>query len=450
MALFKNDVSEYVTSGRLNPARLVVTFTPVDGSPDRYAVKARVDDDGEITAGQFAARPEWRSPDASLLTSKSYPVEPQRAKVGTQLFSALFSGALSRCWAQAVERGRQPTDRGRQRGLHIIIRSSSYAVHALPWELLSDPTPTSSEYVAFSDGWSVLRDTLAPGLEATPDVRELPDPVLASDLALLVMTTSIVGVDQNADSGIINGAFPYDGVRTVPDAGPEQILDALESHAADIVHFMGIGEQSRHGRQDLLVGKPDKTAALSGKALAKTLKDASRLRLAVFAACETDQLAAQLASVIPAVIGIRGIISDTSCQAFLGGFYVALAAGATLSQAVASGRTQQLGFSQSLGDEWAQPVLFLKQDGPIVRPTSPGGDTTMTVLELGDPESQAGTEAEKTTGLLLQIKEANLGALREQWGKVEKSDAPADTPAFVQEQIDRLREEVEALRGAGG
>ncbi|GAA3688430.1 hypothetical protein GCM10023081_27210 [Arthrobacter ginkgonis] len=436
MALFKNDVSEYVTPGRVNPARLVVTFTPVQGSPDRYDVTAQVDDDGELMTGEFVARPEWRNANAPFPTSKIYPAEPPRAQLGTQLFSNLFSGALSRCWAQAVERGRQ-------RGLHILIRSSSYALHALPWELLSDPAPTSSEYVAFSEGWSVLRDVPASGEEAMPGIGA---PVPAPDLAILVMTTAVTGVNQDSDPGIIRAAFPQTpDVRTIPDAGPEQILEALEAGEAQVAHIMGTGEQTRQGWQDLVVGTPGSPTVLPGKALAKAMEDTPRLRLVVLAACETDRLAAHLAPVVPAVIGIRGIISDAGCQAFLGGLYGALAAGATLSQAVASGRTQQIGFSQSIGDEWAQPVLFLHEDGSIVRPRSHVEDTMVTVLGLRNPTTQAGTEAETAASLLLQIKEENLRALRTQWGEDRREGGQGATPAFVQKQIDHLAEEVEGM-----
>jgi hypothetical protein len=267
------------------------------------------------------------------------------------------------------------------------------------------------------------------------------------------MTTAITGVDQNSDPGIIGAAFPETpDVRTIPDAGAEQILEAIGAGEAHIAHIMGTGEQTRQGWQDLLVGTPNSPTVLPGEALAAALKGTPRLRLVVLAACETDRLAAHLAPVVPAVIGIRGIISDAGCQAFLGGLYGALAAGATLSQAVASGRTQQIGFSRSIGDEWAQPVLFLHRDGSMVTPPGHVEDAVVTVLGAGDPKTQAGTEAERAATLLLQIKEENLRALRKQWGEDRSEGEEGATPAFVQKQIDRLAEEVgslgEARRGA--
>ena len=127
MALFKNDVSEYVTPGRLDPARLVVTIRPDERDPDRHDVTARVDDDSVVATGSFVVSPEWRLQGARPTTSKVYPAEPNRAKIGAQLFSALFSGALSRCWAQAVERGRERFQAGVEQG--VVQADRSVAEH---------------------------------------------------------------------------------------------------------------------------------------------------------------------------------------------------------------------------------------------------------------------------------------------------------------------------------
>lgn len=115
MALFKNDLSEYVTPRRAGHARLVVTLEGVDGKRDAHVLTARLHGD---MIGQFIEYPDGRSPDASLLTSKISPDEAPSAKVGTQPLSAHFFTALSRSWGPTVERGQQ-------RGSQITIRSSS-------------------------------------------------------------------------------------------------------------------------------------------------------------------------------------------------------------------------------------------------------------------------------------------------------------------------------------
>ncbi|WP_404388630.1 CHAT domain-containing protein [Humibacillus xanthopallidus] len=430
MALFKNDVSEYVTAGRLDPARLVVTILPDDRDPDRHDVTAQVDDDGGIATGSFVVSPEWRLQGTRPTTSKIYPTEPNRARIGAQLFSALFSGALSRCWAQAVERGRE---RG---GLHIVIRSTSYAVHALPWELLTDPTLTSgSQYVVMSEGWSVIRDRADPD---TPAPAAPPTPLAPAEVRILALTSPINGIDQTNDPAIIRNAFPQATMSTTGNVRPGELTIALKKDDAHLVHVLGTGHRARQGWQDLVIGSTERPEVMSGKSLSSSLRESSRLRILVLAACDSDQLAAQLATTVPAVIGIRGAISDPSCLAFLGGFYAALGSGSTVAQAVASGRAQQIAFASSLGDEWAQPVLFQSEDHALVLSTS-SGDEPSSPATADTPGTH--TPQERIRLLEQTIRQANLRALREQWDPVE----PIDTPAFVQRQIDDLTAAVEAM-----
>ncbi|HET8988943.1 MAG TPA: CHAT domain-containing protein, partial [Humibacillus sp.] len=371
MALFKNDVSEFVTPGTMDPARLVVTIVPDDRDPDRHDVTARVDDDGVTATGSFVVSPEWRTQGTRPTTSKTYLAEPNRPKVGAQLFSALFSGALSRCWAQAVERGRE---RG---GLHIVIRSTSYAVQALPWELMTDPTLTSaSQYVAMSEGWSVVRDRTDPNPDA-PARAAAAEALTPSELRVLALTSSFYGIDQTNDPQIIREAFPEADLVTIADVRPSQLTQALQRDDADVAHLLGTGQRARQGWQDLVVGTAERPEVVSGRTLSKVLGGGSRLRLVVLAACDSDQLAAQIAPSVPAVIGIRGAISDASCLAFLGGFYAALGSGSTIAQGVASGRAQQVAYASSLGDEWAQPVLFQTEDNALVRVTSSGDEPAL-------------------------------------------------------------------------
>ncbi|GAA2161312.1 CHAT domain-containing protein [Humibacillus xanthopallidus] len=424
MALFKNDVSEYVTPGRPEPARLVVTIEPVDGDPDRHDVTAHVDDGAVIATGSFVVNPEWRTPGTRTPT-KSFVPEPNRPRVGAQLFSALFSGALSRCWAQAVERGRE------QGALHIIIRSTSYAVHALPWELIADPTLASgSQYVAMSEGWCVIRERPEPHPDAPAQGPEAADPLEPAQLRIIALTSSFYGIDQANDPRIIHEAFPASDLVTVPDVRSIQLTQAFQRDDVHVVHVLGTGQRARQGWQDLVIGTADRPEVVSGRTLSKVLRG-SALRLVVLAACDSDQLAAQIAPSVHAVIGIRAAISDASCLAFLGGLYSALASGATTAQAVASGRAQQVAFASSLGDEWAQPVLFQHADRALVLATSPGDSVTLPAV----PDAPDAQSPEDRVRLLEStIRQANLRALREQWDPVGE----ADTPAFVRQQLEEL------------
>ena len=149
-------------------------------------------------------------------------------------------------------------------------------------------------------------------------------------------------------------------------------------------------------------------------------------RLVVLAACDTDLVAAQLAEDLPNVIGFRGKISDEGCLAFLRGLYKALGSGSTIDQAVAAGRAQQVGFSQSLGEEWALPVVFQTDGAPLVHKEAVVERSTKprSVATAGTPEEQADS-------ILLAMKVANLTTLREQWSQVDQQNVPA----FISEQI---------------
>lgn len=165
-------------------------------------------------------------------------------------------------------------------------------------------------------------------------------------------------------------------------------------------------------------------------------EQAGELRLVVLAACDSDLIAAELAKQLRNVVGIRGGISDEGCLAFLRGLYRALGSGSTIDQAVAAGRAQQI-FSQSLGAEWALPVLFQTDRTPVVLPRD--------VPAVSPPEAQStpsvGTAEEKTDQILLQMKVSNLKMLRAQWSQVDERNLPS----FIRNQIDDLEGEVQRI-----
>lgn len=310
-------------------------------------------------------------------------------------------------------------------------------MHGLPWELLSDTTLTSSEHVAISEGWSVVRDVRerdAAGSEG----RMTPTP--RPQLAVLALTTPVPGIDQDSDVRILREAFGSPAVTARKDVDPRTLLAEIGSDTANVVHVLGSGLQGRRFAQDLALDyrNPDQVVVVTDRQLVGAAAKAQQLDLLVLAACETDQLAAQLAEVVPAVIGIRGTISNDGCQVFLSGLYHALASGSTITRAVAAGRAQQVSFSSSLGDEWAQQVLYLSSDAPLVAAVSVTQPSPEPVVLPGSASLD-----EQKNQLAVQMKRANLRALQQQWGSVE----PATIPAIVQSQIASLTRELEELTG---
>ena len=91
-----------------------------------------------------------------------------------RLFDGLFSGALRRCWAQAVEDARS-------RGLRLVVNSAESAVHALPWELLLFDRVLVNQHLGLVDGWSIVRAVPEPPPPAAPrPAREITVQVMTS------------------------------------------------------------------------------------------------------------------------------------------------------------------------------------------------------------------------------------------------------------------------------
>jgi len=427
MPLSMNDVSEYAVP-RESQARLVVEIGPSGRTGNRHPVQAWLDD-GAVSTGQFTPNPDWgHLPDAPVKSlSTVYAGDLASSTLGTQLFTALFSGGLSRCWARAVEQSR------RHAGLHVVIRSADMTVHALPWELLTDPIASSGP-VALADGWSVIREYPRPADDPVPVV----EPVATADLHVLVMTADAGGVPQGNDPKILGDSFLGADIETVPHIRHESLARALSERNRHVVHLLASGMRVRQGRPILMLGQADDRQTLRVRDFVDALAEHQNdLRLVVLAACDSDIFAADLARTVPNVIGMRGSISDDGCLAFLRGLYRALGSGSTIDQAVASGRAQQIGFSQSLGEEWSLPVLFLGDATPVVQRT-----TAAPPEKAPEPvEAPSGTVEEQVEKFLLDMKRSNLRSIRAQWGQVEEGT----TPPFIQEQIKALDDDVERI-----
>lgn len=422
MPLYEGDVSEYTTPRSTGVTRLVVEISPL--ASGARAVSARIDDEPQgstaMAAQAFDRIPT--EPARSRLRTSSGDDESGE-QVGRRLFAALFSGTLSRVWARAAERGQ------RVGGLEVVIASDDLAVHALPWELLFDPVVLAG-HVILRDRWSVTR-------RRPSNVRPAPGPPeLPGDLRILVITASIAGYPVDRDGEMIRGSFPAAQVTVAEPVSTSAALTAIKAAAPHIVHVASTGERSRE-TQVLLIGDKRGATRVSGRDIASALT-ATRTSLLVLASCETDLLAAEIAASVPSVVGMRGSISDDGCIAFLRGLYGTLASGSTVGQAIGAGRAQQLSFSLSLGDEWALPVAYLPTAGHHV--VQAGEPDQMTGLGVGVMPVQI---ADSDDLQLLQMKSANLQALRAQWEPDQKT---AVVPPFVREQIDDLAHEVDQLK----
>jgi hypothetical protein len=128
------------------------------------------------------------------------------------------------------------------------------------------------------------------------------------------------------------------------------IVDALNRHTPDVVHFSGHG-----GGGSLLFDGADGTPrALLGEHLALLLQAAPRpIRMVVFNACESAEHALSATEFADFAIGMERSIGDETAKEWAGQFYGSLAAGATIDlafrQAVAHA-TALAGSSEPLGE----------------------------------------------------------------------------------------------------
>jgi tetratricopeptide (TPR) repeat protein len=167
--------------------------------------------------------------------------------------------------------------------------------------------------------------------------------------------------------------------------GLEAMCQALLSAPFHILHFMGHGEFNEESSQGVLFfEREDGTGQpFEGRNLAQLLHDFESLRLVVLNACHTAEAVgvrgpnpfAGVASSlvmggVPAVVAMRGPVSDLAAVAFSRVFYQRLAAGDPIEAAVTEGR---LAMQRAAPEEgaWAILTLFLRSpNGWLFAPRS--------------------------------------------------------------------------------
>jgi hypothetical protein len=156
----------------------------------------------------------------------------------------------------------------------------------------------------------------------------------------------------------------------VPQATRDEFLQALEADDYHVLHFVGGTRQFPGGPAALVLMGSDREPIPStdhakrgqlveARVLNKLLADKPELRLVYFSACHTAGLAAEVASVVPATIGLLGSITVQACLVFARGVYTSLLDGGALEVAVAGGR-RSVNISHSGSREWGLPVLYLQ------------------------------------------------------------------------------------------
>lgn len=437
MAMYQRAVADDVDRRAAEPVQLTIDLHPAGSTRAGYVASATVGDRPPVSGGFEPPVSDWQPAEERAKVAEkrvSVGATDSAVQAGAQLFDALFSGSLRRCWAQTVEDARR-------RGVRLVIRSADLAIHALPWELLYDRV-LLDQHLVLAEEWSVIRSVPEP--PAAPPPRQH-----SHELSVLVVTPGIAGVDAEQDLAAIQSAWPAIGVEVRRGAGTAEVAEALAGQPIDVLHVASTGVELPDGRQYLALGGVSSTDPMSEAVLVSAgdlLEMVNRApeppRLVVLAGCDTDVLAAELAWDIPAVVGVRGAVADMGLVEFVRGFYEALGQRVSVEAGIAAGRMRQRAYASAFGADWAAPVGYLSAAQHLVVP-----DEEPASLHIPSPRSERAVapSTDPTTGkveLELEMRTLDLDALRERW-RLEEDQL---WPELIRRHHDALTAEIAAAR----
>jgi hypothetical protein len=443
MPLYAGDVSEYTAH------HVDLRLTLTRGTGPAYALTVSIGAASAAT-GEFVipVRP-W---EVDAVTSRYViklgasatrdPGDPAR-DIGGRLFEALFTGASASVYAEAVERAKR-----QESGLSLRIVTDDPVLLSLPWELLYDRN-LRQDFLALAAGGSVVRELPTPALRLGPAAKVPP-------LKVLLLTADPAGrLETDRDIRVFKGLGNRVQLRVVRDVTRERLLKALAAEPVDIIHFAGAGVTESAGRQRLVLlgDRPaESSGVVSAEEVLGALERQPHARLVVFNAYRTDAFAAEIARVVPVVIGVRGDMNALAGALFAEGFYGTLLQGAPVAGAVANGRAQ-VDFAQPGFLDWAGPVAFVQVSGALVARTAeaPAAEGQPSEGRHGKPpgalppqarlhDPRAREEAEFLRQQIAMDTE-NLAAVEAQWGRVIEK-----LPDIVREQQADLTARITAAR----
>jgi len=155
-------------------------------------------------------------------------------------------------------------------------------------------------------------------------------------------------------------------------ASVEQMLTTLQTHRAQVVHFLGHGElppstngENQAGARAYLrfVDQADQPQWVTGEQLQHLLSGAPGVQLIVLNACHGGSVAANnialdlVYSGFPYVVAMQGPITQEAARHFIQAFYTELQRGQAIEAAVAAGRFAIAAHLPGAID-WCLPVLY--------------------------------------------------------------------------------------------
>jgi hypothetical protein len=326
--------------------------------------------------------------------------------IGTLLFDTVFVGPVREAYRTSVA---VAEDRGD--GVRLLLRLTAPGLAALPWEALYDP-----------EGRTYLcrKEPLLRQIGARPAAPTLPLEPPLRVLALIASPRTLPQLDVAAERARLEESLAelvttgWIHLEWLLDAGWQELHEKLLDETWHVVHFIGHGSYD-HTRDEgvLAFVRPDGRADLvNASSFTDLLHEArQRPRMVVLNACLTgaagpDDLfsgtaAALVRSGINAVAAMQFAISDKAAIAFARGFYMSLAHGRSMDEAMRSGRIAILGVTRDTL-EWVTPGLGVRGDHTRLfdvradaAPVTSIGDS---VSPTGEPDSRRTQRAAPATG----------------------------------------------------
>jgi CHAT domain len=427
-----------------SPAELRIDITPITstssvrGSEYELLITAP---DGASTRGIFRAPlSAWEIEAARDASSRTPAIQRSWATqtadfttdVGTRLFDSLFAGRAGRLYKQAVAIA---SNSGTE--LRLRLTSPDRLITSLPWEWLYD-YEIRGDFVVLSTGLTLVREVPAP---------PSPAKAVAGPLKVLLVAAPQVSAEveqEVAELERLASDTPQVPLRvfTLRDATLSRVHEALAKDDYQVLHFAGHAgfeaQDPELGGLLLLSDSGGSQVQVPAETLVDALRESRDLRLTFLSGCGTDWIAWAVAGNVPAVLGMRGLISARARATFARQLYRSVLRGAPL-EAAASDARRRINYEDPGSREWGAPVLYLREgETPLLRrdeasPAVRNLDLKSDAAVALDPKRQDELEY---LNKKLTITRTNLELLRVR--KEQFGDAASD---LVASQIIKLEEE---------
>jgi hypothetical protein len=336
-----------------------------------------------------------------LLAKRQLDLNEQIA-YGRQLAALLLPPYARRLFEDSLH------ELGPGEGLRVRLRLLRRLAH-LPWEYMhlgeAGDAPVASKFMALDPRISIVRhEAIATPPEKTasgnvrrvliamatpePHTKYEPLPGLPDEQQQITAALSTVkGLEVRRLPDFV-GTTQWD---TLPGASPDQVQATIqELEQVDLFHFSGHGDFAREmapvpGEYEgagflVLADEHNRAVEVSADDLQQLLGKHG-IRLVTLGACESGRRdmfnawssipAALLQGQIPSVVAMQFRVRDRFAAAFMAALYQALVAGATVDEAVFSGRAaiRALSYGEFAGDrDWGTPVLYSRVPGGCLFP----------------------------------------------------------------------------------